>query len=621
MILYRTIENNKPENIDLEKRTADFIFSSGYKGLRRTWNGDFYEELSMDPNHIDLSRFNNAPFLKDHKNSSEFVIGRIEHHAINEGLGKCKVRFGKDEESQRYFEKYQDILDSVSIGYRVSEYTDVSKEGDEIPTLRATRWAPLELSAVAVPFDPYAKIIRQEEFNSINIISTRSFKLGSENIRDTPTITQQPKQEQMRTEDITQIYDVVLKAGLDGSLAKRMISEKMTITQATGIVEDLKASVKKEMERGLVGPLGVEITRDERDTLKESIVSALLHRSDPTQPLVKRAKEFVDAPLYDMAKEWLSPSKRYGSRLDIATRALSSQGDFGVVMGDWANATLQKSYQKVGIKTYTPFCSPEQLNDLRVVNQLKFDETSDHDLSLVKENQNYEYSSFGQSDALQYRLYKYGRCFKLSFEIILNDQFNVIQRFFSKLGDITARTEEKLVYEELTGKTQSKMEDGLTLFDPSHNNVSKKPSIICDESIEEMIEAMRMHKVGKEFVITRPKFLIYGAKQDRFLNRYLNVTGYYPQREEDVKLYQRMFTTILSYELGDTADFYCISDPALFETIKVLSLAGQSAPQVFREEGFDSDCTKIKIRHFFGTRAVDWRGIYKNLGALPNKTK
>lgn len=75
------------------------------------------------------------------------------------------VRFGKDKQSQEYFDKYQDcgLLDSSSVGYIVQEYTDVSKEDDKIPTLKATRWMPLELSAVAIPFDPFAKMIRQED--------------------------------------------------------------------------------------------------------------------------------------------------------------------------------------------------------------------------------------------------------------------------------------------------------------------------------------------------------------------------------------------------------------------------------------------------------------------------
>jgi len=36
-----------------------------------------------------------------------------------------------------------------------------------------------------------------------------------------------------------------------------------------------------------------------------------------------------------------------------------------------------------------------------------------------------------------------------------------------------------------------------------------------------------------------------------------------------------------------------------------------------QKEGFDVDALQIKARMVFGTKAIDFRGMYKNAGAAP----
>lgn len=601
----RGLAKAKENSINIEERTAEFVFSSGAKGLRRSWDGSFFEQLSMERESIDLTSFIDGPLLIDHDATSvNNVIGRVIDAKIENGLGIARVRFGKDEISNNYFSRVCDgMLPTVSIGYRVHEYEDVSeKDNKGPPTYLVTRWEPLELSLVSIPMDNQARL-RSQEVNNDNNREEEMTKKKEEVLGDKETRA-------------IEIYDVVLGAGLDGAIAKRFIGESITVDSVRGFVDDIKKKVEADKQTATVYTPSVRITADERDTFRESAVSFLEHRVDPSAELKKRAKEFTTFSLFDLARECLPRGDREGSRSDIVSRAIA-HSDLGVIMLDWANARLKAGYTKEGIRTFEPLVTTETLSDYRVVNELRFDESAS-DLSHVPAGSEYTYGNFGASSGISYSLAKFGKVFRITEECLIDDRFNAIAKFFTDLGNLSGRLEEKLFYQELTGNT-SLMDDGKPVFDDSHNNISKKEVCISDEAIEDMMEGMKRHKVGKEYILTRPKYLIMGFKQERYYNRYVNITGYYPQGEEGVKLYQRTFTPIITQQLAESPDWYCMSDPNFFPSIKQLKMEGVGSPKLQRREGFSIDAIEIKVKHITGFRAVDYRGLWRNKGLLPVK--
>lgn len=594
----RSLANLNDSSINIEERTAEFVFSTGHKGLRSSWDGNYYEELSMREENVNLENFINGPLLINH-NSSDInnIIGRVLSAKIENGVGIAKVRFGSDEESDKYFKRVQDkILTSVSVGYRIHDYEETSKRGDKTPSFLITRWEPLELSLVCVPFDPKAKLRKEEDLKEGGM----------------------PLDENRKNESVDNtllIMDLVLDAGLDRSLAKRFVNLKLGTDEVRHLVDDLKKSIQQDMQtRTVYTGSNAVITQDEIETKRESVKSALLHRADPSHKLEKRGNEYATMTLFEMAKTFLRSSEIEGSRSKIATRALA-QSDFGVIMADIANARLVSAYKKEGIRTFQPFCTPETLPDYRPKNELKFDETSS-DLSKVLPGSEYTYGSFGESELLSYRLYKYGKIFSITDEIIVNDQFNAIDQFFNTLGDLSARNEERLVYQEFLG---GKWTDGLDLYHEKHGNISKNAVSFGDDAIDDMEEAMRSHFYGqsKEEIIVNPKFIIFGKKQARYIRRYLKAI-FQATREEDVKTFLNDFVFIKTRQIAN-ADWYCISDPNLFPSIKTLTMEGANGPETTYRQGFEVDGVEVKIKHIFGAKAVDYRGVYKNIGKLPEK--
>ena len=136
--------------VDEKKRTVEVAFSSEVEVTR--WFG--VEILDHSPESVDLGRLTNGgAVLVDHNHRD--LVGTIESARIDaDRKGRAVVRFGK---SARAEEIFQDIADgirrNVSVGYRINTYERTKREGSKPDVVRATRWAPYEISFVSIPAD------------------------------------------------------------------------------------------------------------------------------------------------------------------------------------------------------------------------------------------------------------------------------------------------------------------------------------------------------------------------------------------------------------------------------------------------------------------------------------
>ena len=77
--------------------------------------------------------------------------------------------------------------------------------------------------------------------------------------------------------------------------------------------------------------------------------------------------------------------------------------------------------------------------------------------------------------------------------------------------------------------------------------------------------------------------------------------------------------TVLSearLDAADTEAWYLAAAIGEFpDIIELALLEGQSGPRLDQEEGFDIEGLKFKVAHDVGAKVIDWRGLYKNVGA------
>ncbi len=164
-----------PGSVNDKARTVDVLWSTGAKVLRSSWfDGQSYEELSMDPAHVRMGRLNNgAPFLADHRGALDSVMGVVVKGSakLQNGQGVATVRFpaeGVDPKADQLFAKVRDgVVQNISVGYRTYKSEKVEGGDEKIPTFRAVDWEPYEISAVAMGADDQAGF-RSANFNQPN---------------------------------------------------------------------------------------------------------------------------------------------------------------------------------------------------------------------------------------------------------------------------------------------------------------------------------------------------------------------------------------------------------------------------------------------------------------------
>ena len=136
----------------------------------RVWGVD--EVLSMAKNAVDLSRLrNDAPFLADHTNEIDSILGRIEKASIEDRKLMVDVVLADTQRARDYAALLdQGLATKVSIGYTVSKWDQTREGGDgEVPEFTAKRWQPMEVSAVAVPADDSAVVSRTRKVTHIGV--------------------------------------------------------------------------------------------------------------------------------------------------------------------------------------------------------------------------------------------------------------------------------------------------------------------------------------------------------------------------------------------------------------------------------------------------------------------
>lgn len=176
--IYRTLEINRAELSD-DSRSVTLSFSSETPVEQYSWDiGRYIEILDHAPASVDLSRLNNsAPLLMDHNRTDQ--VGVVESAEIKDMKGTAVVRFGKSERANEVFQDVKDgIRRLISVGYRVHKLVREKIE-NEVETLRATGWEPMEISIVSIPADTSVGIGRNDKTDLQTITIDDPMKIRS----------------------------------------------------------------------------------------------------------------------------------------------------------------------------------------------------------------------------------------------------------------------------------------------------------------------------------------------------------------------------------------------------------------------------------------------------------
>jgi hypothetical protein len=458
------------------------------------------------------------------------------------------------------------------------------------------------------------------------------------------------KRERQRQREIRALCG---KAKLERAFADRLCDDGITLEQA-------RAKVLERMFNGNK-PVGttasVEVKSEGIERLqaaaRDGLVSRALRAAGSRRTLEAPAQghtDFVNMPLLRTAEIVLRSAgvdtDRISNPRDIAMLAVGHRatveryrangiirdayhttGSFAGLMLDAANKTLLQGYEEAP-QTWNLWArQAPSVADFKAINRVRFSESPDPEM--VPERK--EYKEKAMSDEREsYKVEKYGALFTVSWETIINDDLDAISRVPQMHGNACRRAVNRAVYNVLTANAT--MSDGQALFSASHasgrniHNTAGAPSVA---TLNDAFRVMMTQRglTADAILNIQPRYLIVPAALRGTALQLVNsiadplaggstTTGnsntlnlYGPQGPSPVQVIVEP-----QLDASSTAQWYMSADPAQVDTVEVSFLQGEEAPVLESEWDFDRDVWKYKVRQTFGTKAIDWRGLFRNSG-------
>ena len=633
----------QPGSTNEETRTVDVTWTTGEKVLRSSWDGQFFEELSLDPKHVRMGRLTSgrAPFLANHRSYDlESVIGVVE----SADVGTARVRFAKDDPAAdaAWNKVRQGILPNVSVGYRVHKFEKVEGVETKTPTYRAIDWEPYEVSLVPMGADSAAHVRSEPELNKcvftdLTRTTVQEEQQAMDETKNTPAPvvdTEAVRNEAIKAERerVSGIQSAVRAAKLGDELSTEMINSGVSLDKARAVVLEKLAARDAEMPPAANGNhIRVEITDDSKDKFIRGVSAALFERSH--NGLVEQAKrkgvsgfEKVETdPGEYRGMGPLAACKEILERNGINTRRIydprelvkraASTSDFPVLFENVLHKNMRAAYAVQDL-TWNRLCATDTVPDFRDSN--RFLNGSFGEVPVVAEGGEYQNLEIPDGEKISISTEKRGGIISLNWEAIVNDDMGALLDVAIRFGQGTARTIEKEFYRVLglnsgLGPTMS---DSQPFFHSNRANVSTAAAITA-AALDADKQKMRAQTDGdaNDYLDLMPRILLVPVGLESTA-KLLNTDAYDPaQTGQKSNIARGMFGDIVSSPRlsWSTTRRYLFTDAK--EAFKVVFLEGFGEGfKMESQDEFRRDATSWKCTIVFKVNPYEPRAAVTNAG-------
>ena len=617
----------QPATLNDAERTVELVWTTGARVRRMDyWTGlVYYEELSVSPESVDLSRLNSgAPLLNTHSAYSlSDVIGVVDKAWIEGGEGRAIVRFSEREDVAPILADVKaGIIRNVSVGYQVDKY--VIEEGD-VTVYRAITWTPMELSLVPIPADSGAGTRsapdqpRTAPCEFINRAEARQTK-ESAMTQVLPAAVSAPDLDVIRAEaailERSRVNEIstLCETHKVPELRAKLVDGGMTLDAARSAILDAVAA----RDAGGTAPrlpFGQNATAaDETDARRSAVENAILHRASPgTIKLTEAGRQYRGLSLLEMGRDLLEKSgenTRGMDKLQLAQRALATS-DFPYILANVANKTLRAGYEAAP-QTFKPFTRQTSAPDFKSIQRTAMGDAPA--LKKVNEHGEFTVGTIGEGKET-YQLATYGRIVSITRQTIINDDLDAFASLPGKFGVAAANLESDIVWGIITANAA--MNDSVALFHANHGNLTGTGTAISVDALGVARALMRKQTgIDGTLINVQPSFLIVPAAKELLAQQFTSV-NYVPAQSSALNPFAGTLQVIAEPRLdaNSTTAWYLAANPMQIDTLEYCYLEGNEGVYIESRNGFEVDGLEIKARLDFAAKAIDWRGLYKNAGA------
>lgn len=644
----------RPGSVNVEKRTAEVVWTTGARVRRDTWmDGSFDEELSLDPKHVRLDRLNNgAPLLDSHRSNAQ--IGVVESARLDGAQGIAIVRFSKRAEAEAVFQDVIDgVIQNISVGYRVHKFEKVEGGDSAIPVLRAIDWQPFELSTVSMGADDGAGFRSAEaaQKNSCSFLSrnTESNEMTPEQIaeqkrqeeaalaaRELEITARVQKLERERQSGITAAFRSFGKGLSDAraaKLAEFCTGDTAIETARAYVLEELAAESDASPNTGS----GIERGEDDTEKFRRGISDAMLQRVEAVRNAIALklpgfekmgdGGQFRGMRLSDIARVC---AERNGHNIRgvydmdrILGFALESRNgyatpsDFPVLFEDIARKSMDAGYQTQA-ETWQRFVSVTNVADFK--DSSRFQKGSFGGLPVVPPGAEYKNIAIPDGAKMVINTETRGGIIALGREAIVNDDLGFLTNVAAEFGGSAAASIELAAYAFLNANANI-TRNGVTdaFFSAAFANVSTGAALSGAALSLDRAHMRRQTDIsGNKTLDLMPRILMVplaledaakSINNDQFEQLTANT---HAKNNQQRGMFSDIITKPLAPVLTGTKRYLFTEDKG---AILCVFGPGGNGPTLSSQDGFRRDGVEYKVRIDFKINAGDPKKALYNAGA------
>ena len=594
------------------------------------------------------------------------IIGSAREIRIEGGsmIGRAYYSTAPEAESP-WIKTREGHLTDYSIGYRVDEPVWIP-EGQTLeiqgrlfkgPIQVAVKWTPRELSAVPIGADQNAKARNEinqpltsqnEEERKMDpkiraMLETKGLPATATEDEALVFMAKLEVRTETNPDDLAE-KEMKIRADATGKererireidalcqrydcadVARELIIGGKSLDEAQKAILDKIHQKTKTQTPGITGIIPGE---DQKDKFRAAAEDALILRAGmKVEKPAFGANELRGYTLAEMARECLRMANRdhRGSVKEMVGRALTTS-DFPYILANLATNSMQQGWDDAQ-ETWPVWTGEGSVSDFKTYYDNGLSEFDD--LEEIPDSGEMKMGGFSEKAPETYKIASYGKKFKVTRVMIINDDLNALTAMPAKRTEAANRKIGDIVYAVITAN--GNMGDGNAIFDAT-NHSNDAPSgykgVPGISPIAEAIRAIGTQKdiKGKRRLNIPAKFFLAPKALEGTAEIFFR-SGNFSDSDTvatDSSLAStrvnpyagNYFTRVYEPRLDDdsTTAYYILGPKG--KTVKVMFLNGQRGPILemiqtgFTVEGFD-----YSVVIDAGAYATDYRGMYRNEGA------
>lgn len=419
------------------------------------------------------------------------------------------------------------------------------------------------------------------------------------------------------------ITDAVAMAGLPIAFASDMIGNGASVEACLDQI-NAKWKDKGDMDTPMAGRQTTRILRDERETMRDGMTSAIVAQLGRTAPDDK-GRAFMGMSLAEMGAEmtgYRGSLRTSGDIIRSIESSMHSTSDFPIVLENALNKRLADSYLKA-VPTYRDVAERMDFTDFRphpVSNIGDFP-----NMQLIREGGEIQFGTVGEKkETLLLQSYASGGSF--SRQMIVNDDLGGIDRILSNRGTMVALFEDQVFWAMFLSGT---LTDGPTLTETGRqvfstnvadNTKAGSAAAITIATLSAARAALRTKRAlpsaaGRtdgQLLNLNPAILLVGPAKETEAQQI--VAPIQAQQAGSVNVFSGTLRIVVTPYITDNA-WYVLADPTVLPNFAYGFLSGEAGPRLRMDEPFGVQGMRFTVEEDFGTGAIDNRGGWKNPGA------